>query len=160
MGYLGVGCTSEQYQLARRKWSSKSCILNFLLGVNAKCTDNSHHGTQVLNPPRRIPRRPGPGPLQMLHLALLPLRKVLLFRIPVPMQPDLIPRQGKQPVHALERAPRRLRHTDPDPHPTDDGDGGEIPERPVGVDPARRNREEHVRHPRASCRTGWRNAAS
>ena len=62
------------------------------------------------------------------------------------MQPDLIPRQGKQPVHALERAPRRLRHTDPDPHPTDDGDGGEIPERPVGVDPARRNREEHVRH--------------
>lgn len=82
----------------------------------------------------------------LLHLHLLRHHLIPLLGVLVSVQTDLVPRQLKQPIHALERPPGCLGHTEKHPHSTEDGHRRKAPERALGGDAAVLGGQQHVGH--------------
>lgn len=66
--------------------------------------------------------------------------------MPIAVQTNLVPRQIKQAVHALQRPTPSLRHEEPHPEAAQDGHGSKAPKSPLGRDAALRDVEEHDGH--------------
>ena len=77
---------------------------------------------------------------------LLIVLHILRIRILVTVQTNAVPGKLEQTVHALEGTSTGLRHGEPDPETTHDGDSSEAPECALGRDTALGNRQEHVGH--------------